>query len=164
MTARLKGRYREVERLLADVVHWAQGQEPVDAVALVGSYARGQARMASDADIVILTRSFEQYATDSSWLVQLRPGSRLIRSATWGPLLERRFRLPSGLLLDLGLVSPAWADLPLDPGTRRVLSDGHRILYDPQSLLERAVEALSEGCEVVITQRSSGDALRTRCP
>lgn len=96
MTAHLKGRYRQVERLLADVVLWAEEQEAVLAVALVGSHARGQARMASDVDIIILTSSFEQYAADSSWFVQLRPGSRLVRSATWGPLLERRFRLRSG--------------------------------------------------------------------
>jgi len=57
------------------------------------------------------------------------PGSRLIRSRTWGPVRERRFRLASGLIVELGIAPSSWAEIPLDAGTRRVLRDGHRVLY-----------------------------------
>ncbi|PPK98692.1 nucleotidyltransferase-like protein [Kineococcus xinjiangensis] len=145
MSARLKGRYRQVERLLADVVAWARDRGDVEAVALVGSYARGRAGMASDVDLTVLTPAFAELAADGEWFERLRPGSRLIRSAAWGPLLERRYRLRSGLQVEVGLVSSSWAQLPLDPGTRRVLGDGHRVLHDPRGLLARAGEALTAG-------------------
>lgn len=142
MSARLKGRGRQVGRLAADPVSWARAQPDVDAVVLVGSYARGTAGMASDVDLVMLVSRFEQLADDVAWFAALRPDSKLIRAKSWGVLLERRFRLRSGLQVELGLVSPTWAELPLDPGTRRVLSDGHRILYDPHALLSNAAAAL----------------------
>jgi hypothetical protein len=48
----------------------------------------------------------------------------------------------TGLQVDVGLASPAWAELPLDPGTRRVLTDGHIVLYDSLGLLSRVGKEL----------------------
>ncbi len=70
------------------------------------------------------------------------PRARLIRDQLWGPLRERRVRLRSGLQVELGVVTPAWAALPLNPGTARVLGDGCRILHDPEGLLGEALAAL----------------------
>ncbi|WP_345713251.1 nucleotidyltransferase domain-containing protein [Kineococcus glutinatus] len=145
MSARMKGRHRETERLLTDLTRWAQDQVDVHAVALVGSHARGRARMASDVDLVVLSPAFARLAADTTWFTRLRPGSRHVRSATWGPLLERRHRLRSGLLVELGLAAPEWAALPLDAGTHRVLRDGHRVLHDRHGLLARAAAALDPG-------------------
>lgn len=143
MSARLKGRHREVNRLLGVITGWARSRADVNAVALVGSYARGTAGMASDVDLVVLTPAFAQLAADPGWFRPLRPGSRLIRSAAWGALLERRYRTPSGLHVEVGLASPAWAELPLDAGTHRVLRDGHRILYEQDGLLTHARRSLT---------------------
>ena len=134
-------RRREVEELLVDVADWARSRDDVQAVALVGSYARGHDRPSSDVDLVVLAPTFAHLAADLTWFSTLRPGSRLIRSVTWGPLLERRFSTTSGLVVELGLASPTWARLPLDAGTRRVLRDGHRVVHDPCGLLLRAGEA-----------------------
>ncbi len=85
--------------------------------------------MASDVDLVVLS---DNPATleDAVWFERLRPGARLIRSKVWGPVRERRYRFASGLIVELGIAPSSWADVPLDEGTRRVLSGGHRILYD----------------------------------
>lgn len=143
VSARLKGRRRQAELIALDVARWARARDDVEVVALVGSYARGAERMASDVDLVIVTPHFARLAADASWFEQLRPGSTLIRAMAWGPLLERRYRLRGGLHVELGLVSPTWAALPLDPGRRRVLSDGHTVLYDAHGLFSRASEALA---------------------
>jgi predicted nucleotidyltransferase len=144
-----------VEQLASDLVGWAGSHEDVDAVALVGSYARGTAGMASDVDIVILTARFAQLAEDVSWFARLRPGSELIRAKAWGPLLERRFRLRTGVHVELGLVSPSWAELPLDLGTRRVLADGHRVLYDQHGLLSNAGEAVKRSSRMTAGYRDA---------
>lgn len=142
MTTRLKGRRREVARVVDDVARWAERHEAVHGVALVGSYARGAERMASDVDLVILTADPDALA-DTPWFPTLRPGAALIRTMRWGPVRERRYRLRSGLLVELGLAPDDWAAVPLDAGTRRVLADGHRVLYDT-GVLAAAVAGLGE--------------------
>ena len=109
---------------------------------LVGSYARGAERMGSDVDVVVLTEHLERYAPAQMWFQALRPGARLMRIAAWGPVNEQRYRLRSGLVVEVGITSPDWARVPLDPGTARVLSDGHRVLHDPHHTLARAGAAL----------------------
>ena len=142
MSTRFKARRRDVERLLVDITTWACSVDNVHALVLVGSYARGQARMGSDVDLTILSDNAEGDLSDGAWFRQLRPGSQLIRSETWGPVQERRYRLRSGLHVELGFAPLSWARVPLDAGTRRVLGDGHRILHDPHHLLAGAVREL----------------------
>ena len=45
----------EVRLLLATLREWAEGRPDVVAVVLVGSWARGDARMDSDVDVELLT-------------------------------------------------------------------------------------------------------------
>ena len=138
MTARLKGRRRQVDRLLGDLMAWAERRPAVAAVVLVGSYARGGERMASDVDLVVLTSDPDGCSAGSGWFAGLRPGSRLVRQQSWGPVEEQRYRLRSGLLVEVGVAAPSWAAVPLDAGTRRVLADGHRVLHDPRGTAGRA--------------------------
>ncbi len=83
------------------------------------------------------------YPAAGGWFGQLRPDSRLIRSAVLGPVREQRYRLRSGLLVEVGLAPTTWADVPLDPGTHRVLADGHQILHDPNDTLACVQKALA---------------------
>lgn len=139
VTARLKGRRRGAERAISMATSWAIAQAPVTGLLLVGSYAYDRPKMASDVDLVVLTSVPRLYICDLSWVEALFPRAHLIRTKTWGPLTELRLRLKSGLQVEVGITRPAWADVPLDPGTARVLSDGCRILYDSAGLLEKAV-------------------------
>ena len=42
----------------------------------------------------------------------------------------------------MGIASPSWASTdPVDEGTRRVVEDGMRIVYDPDRLLVRLADA-----------------------
>ena len=138
MTPRLKGRRRQAEAVICAVTRWAGEQNDVSALALVGSYAYGHPRMASDVDLVLVTDDPDRHARGLDWIVFYDPRAQLIRDQWWGPLRERRVRLHSGLQVELGITWPTWASLPLDPGTQRVLRDGCRILHDPQSRLKEA--------------------------
>ncbi|MEV6812364.1 nucleotidyltransferase domain-containing protein [Micromonospora sp. NPDC051296] len=109
---------------------------------VVGSWARGAARMDSDVDIIVVTDN-RRYADPGNWTGLL--GGEAVRLAEWGLLQEVRVRRPSGFEVEMGIVPPSWADTdPVDPGTRRVVSDGHRIRYDPAGLLA----ALSAACRI----------------
>jgi uncharacterized protein len=108
----------------------------------VGSYAYDSPRMASDVDLVLVTSDLGRHAEDLDWVAAFDRKAKLIRDQAWGPLRERRVRLRSGLQVELGVVSPTWASLPLDHGTARVLRDGYRILHDPEGLLREATASL----------------------
>jgi hypothetical protein len=65
----------------------------------------------------------------------------------YGVLWSRRLWLERVRFeVEIGFVRPSWAELnPLDPGTRRVVADGCRILYDPDRLLGACVPQWSGG-------------------
>lgn len=132
----------EIEPLLAHVGRWAQGRPDLVAVALVGSRARGTARIDSDLDLVFLSRDPDLYTQSEDWAHELGAGE-IGASARRGVLLEQRLRMASGLELDVGIGPPRWASVaPLDDGTKRVASQGLRIVYDPEGVLaglQRAV-------------------------
>ncbi|WP_134129980.1 nucleotidyltransferase domain-containing protein [Kribbella pratensis] len=65
MSARLKGRRLRAEAAIDGITAWAQSQGDVQGLALVGSYAYGRPRMASDVDIVLVTAT--RTATSAEW-------------------------------------------------------------------------------------------------
>ena len=132
-----------VEDVLTRVVRWAETRSDIRAVALVGSYARHAERTDSDIDLAILTFSPDRYTRDEDWVIELGLGN-LVQTEDWGAIKERRLRLPDGLEIEVGIGEPTWASVdPLDPGTRDVVNNGMRPLYDPDGLLQRLQLACS---------------------
>lgn len=142
------GRRAECAAVLESVVRWAVGRDDVRAVGLAGSWARDAAHQGSDVDVVLLTDTPAHYLRRTDWVVAAvgQAGARLVRTATWGPLTERRVRLRSGLEVEVGVARPAWAAVaPVDPGTAGVVADGFRALHDPDGLLAALVAAVTAG-------------------
>ena len=134
----------EVRAVVERVVRWAAARPDVLAVGLAGSRARGAARADSDVDLVVLTAGPDGYRGDG-WAAEAVGPADDVRTQWWGPLLERRFRLPGGLEVELGFAPGHWAATPVDPGTARVVADGFVVLHDPSGLLGRLVEELARG-------------------
>lgn len=124
-----------IEQLLDRAHAWAREQPDIRGLALVGSWARGSARTDSDVDLVVLTTASDRYLSDDEWSAALG-ATRVLPTQAWGPLTERRLLLEDGLEVEVGLTDPAWAATdPVDPGTLRVVTDGMRILHDPDGRL-----------------------------
>jgi len=91
--------------------------------------------MGSDIDLVLLTLHVAHYAETDDWIHEVG-GEALLRTATWGPSVERRVRATSGLELELNFAPPYWAAIhPVDAGTRRAAAGGIQVLHDPDGLL-----------------------------
>lgn len=145
----ISAREDEVKLLLAAAITWASAQGDIQALALVGSHARGEATADSDVDLIVLTDSVERYTGGDNWLAAFG-ASRVIAKRSWGAITERRVLLPSGLEIEVGFGRPCWASLsPLDPGTRGVVAGGTRVLYDPRGILAALVHqvAVADGAE-----------------
>ena len=140
----------QAERILQIIVDWAKTQPTIQAVAVVGSHARGTARAESDIDLMLLATNPQAFRADVAWLDAIdwnAIGSRPMKwqDEDYGELWSRRLWLEqNGGEVEFGFASPSWADVnPLDPGTRRVIADGCCILHDPKKILSRLCAAVS---------------------
>ena len=131
-------RVAEYQTVVAGATTWAESQADIVAVGVVGSWARGTPNADSDVDFVVLTPRTTAYTEDDGW-IEAAIGQTLpvVRRAEWGPLTERRLKLPSGFEIEFGFVEPSWARIdPIDPGTAEVVADGGLLpVYDPEALL-----------------------------
>ncbi|MEU2285108.1 nucleotidyltransferase domain-containing protein [Streptomyces sp. NPDC013178] len=136
-------RETEVREVVERVTRWAEKRSDVAGALLVGSYARGAARPDSDVDLVVLTTQPSRYAEDEEWVRELALGE-VVRVQAWGPVTEWRHVTASGLEVEVGIGPTDWARTdPLDAGTRRVVMDGARLLYDPAGVLATLIRACS---------------------
>ncbi|HBY94879.1 MAG TPA: hypothetical protein DEP84_13130 [Chloroflexi bacterium] len=128
-----------ITAFLEAVIAWAEDRCDVVGRALVGSYARGVARPDSDIDLVILSESPADLL-DGSWPARFGD----VQSSSiedYGASKSRRIFYCNGLEVEFGIAAPNWASIPLDAGTKRVLTDGVKVLYDPKQLLRAANQA-----------------------
>jgi Streptomycin adenylyltransferase len=114
--------------------NWASAQPDIKAVALVGSYARDASTEGSDVDLLILTTDVAKYFSDRSWVSRFGADSEC-RIEDWGKVRSLRTFYSDGLEVEYGFTTPDWAQKPMDAGSLRVVSDGMKILFDPQNIL-----------------------------
>lgn len=133
---------RMIEQFLSAVVQWASAQLDIVAVALVGSYARGTARPTSDVDLVILTSCPQQYLQTTGWAATFGPTAKLAIE-DWGKVTSLRVWYEGGKEVEFGITTPEWIAHPIDEGTRKVISDGIKILFDRHGYLADAISEQS---------------------
>jgi hypothetical protein len=120
---------------------WAREQTDIDAVALVGSYARGTATKDSDVDLMILSSSITQYFASKEWLSQFG-AVRHSETETWGKVETLRVFYETGCEIEYNFAAPSWADIPVDPGTKPVVDGGMKILFDRNQRLHALQQAV----------------------
>lgn len=129
----------DVKNLLERIPLWAKARSDIRAVALVGSWARDAARPDSDVDLMLLVLEPELFEREIEWLEEISPSKpERWQDEDYGAVWSRRVFLNDGGELEFGFSTPEWASVtPLDAGTFRVISDGCRVLYDPEGILEQ---------------------------
>jgi nucleotidyltransferase-like protein len=136
-------RQAEYERVTASLGVWAAHDSRIVGLAIVGSWPRGDARMTSDVDVVVLSDTVDYFVRTDRWVgVALPEPAEIVRTAHWGALTERRTRLASGLEVEFGFATRRWGDTgPVDSGTAGVIAAGCEIVHDPERLLAAVVAA-----------------------
>jgi predicted nucleotidyltransferase len=132
----------DVDSFLQMFLEWVGKQQSIEGLALVGSRARDTATEQSDVDLIILTCERDAYFRNVDWLSQFGEVERFQRE-TWGVVETIRATYTNGLEVEYNFAAPAWADLPIDPGTRRVVNEGFKSLLDPNGRLESLMLASS---------------------
>lgn len=141
-------REAEMRRAVDRVTRWAANRSDVVGLLLVGASARGAARPDPDLDLVVLSTTPARYAEDDVWTREPALGEA-IRVQGRGPLIAWRCLTGSGLEVEVGVGSAHWARTdPVDAGTRRVVTDGARTLYDPAGILGALIRACVRGAQL----------------
>ena len=123
-----------IQPFLDQVVLWAVENADIQAVALVGSYARAKATLSSDIDLVLLVDDPGKYLADTCWISQFGLPARQ-QVEDYGRLTSLRVWYMDGPEVEFGLTDPDWAAQPLDEGADRVIMDGVKVLHERSPLL-----------------------------
>jgi len=123
-----------INKFFFDVTHWSAAQPNILALALVGSLARGNATASSDVDLVLIALKPDIYLNNTDWVGQFgRIAKTQIES--YGLVTSIRVWYFGGLEVEYGITDKSWAAEPLDAGTRQVINDGMRILFERNNIL-----------------------------
>jgi uncharacterized protein len=135
----------KVDSILAHVVQWAVNRADIQAVVLVGSWARGTARLDSDIDLMLLTPYPKRFQDSEKWINEINWQALGYEINGWedkeyGVIWSRHVYLQDGTEIEFSFGAPSWASTqPIDEGTCRVIRDGCCVLYDPKSLISELI-------------------------
>jgi predicted nucleotidyltransferase len=127
------------DELIKAVTPWAEKHVDIVSVALVGSHARGNARLDSDVDLVIQCARPARYLRDLTWISEFGVVQD-VSVEDYGLVQSVRVFYADGSEVEYGITSSEWVTLPLDEGTITVLRNGVLVLLDRDGALTRAVE------------------------
>lgn len=119
---------------LDEILNWGENDASIDAVILVGSYARGTQTNDSDVDLVILTPQKTELVSDPVFIHRFGKAEK-VSVERWGACTSIRV-FYDDMEVEFGIVEPSWLDVPLDAGTRRTLTDGYQVILDKKGYFD----------------------------
>jgi hypothetical protein len=137
----------EAASLKTLVTKWVANNDDLRALALCGSWARGNPHPDSDLDLIVLAPS-TAIATRAHLVATIPFASigyeiQACRWATYGVVHSAHIALSPMIELELSFAALNWASTtPVDEGTRRVVADAFAILTDKDQALATLVAAL----------------------
>jgi predicted nucleotidyltransferase len=133
---------KQVKDLLRAVVKWAEIQPDILGIALVGSYARDEAKIDSDVDLVFLTLNPKELIDKPEWITEFGK-AKSFEFEDWGVVTSLRVFYQDGLEVEYGITTIEWVIEPLDESTHQVIADGMKVLLDKSGFLEQALKEVS---------------------
>jgi len=137
-----------VNALTAAVANWAIERNDIRAMAMLGSWVRGNPRPDSDLDLLLLSELAPDYQRCNTWLTAIdfqNAGFRLHsnESAVYGVVWSQHVHLLPAADLELTFAQCLWAHTdPVDAGSRVVVEDAFRIIFDRDGILAKLVDAV----------------------
>lgn len=118
-----------MEMFLEDIKQWAENEEQVESIIVVGSYARGTYKETSDIDLVIITSNKKEMLKNQNF-IKLFGDVNKSQIEYYGACTSIRVWYKDGKEVEFGIVNPTWIEKPLDNGTNKVLNDGFKVIID----------------------------------
>jgi predicted nucleotidyltransferase len=136
----------EIVPIVSPIVSWSRRRPDILGLAVVGSWARGNARPDSDVDLILLLNEPETFRRQA-WLDEIMWHEGHVvhwHDADYGVAWSRHLQLSASGEIELTFCHPWWADTdPVDAGTAEVVSGGCRVLLDKSGLFEKLLSVVS---------------------
>ncbi len=123
-----------VQSFLFEFKRWAATEAQIEAVALVGSHARGTASETSDLDLIVIVSPPNVYLEYRQW-AELFGDVIRDQIEDYGACTSLRVWYSNELEVEFGFCKTSWAELPLDDGTQQVISGGMKVLFERTAML-----------------------------
>jgi len=141
----------DANAIMCMVSDWAVNHEDIRAMAVVGSWARGDPHQPSDIDLWLLSDQAAEYRRHWEWLTEISfegAGYRILSSedASYGVVWSRHITLTPAAKVELTFAQCSWARVdPVDLGTRSIVKDAFEIIFDKDGTLAKVVNAVISG-------------------
>jgi uncharacterized protein len=138
----------DVHAVTAVVANWAIKRDDIRAMAMLGSWVRGNPRPASDLDLLLLSDLAADYQCRRAWLTEIdfqKAGFRLrsSESTVYGVVWSQHVHLLPAAEVELTFARCSWARTdPVDTGTYVVVRDAFQIIFDRDGILAKLVDAV----------------------
>lgn len=118
--------YKQVSKKLKEI---GQHTSDIECILIVGSVAKGTNIIGSDLDIMIITTNKSFLVQDKSFIeyfeIVINSKIKYYRACT-----SIRVWYQDENEIAFWIVDPSWISLPFDSGTRKVLTEGYKIIID----------------------------------
>lgn len=121
-----------MEQFIKKLEEWALGNNDIESMIIVGSYARGTNKDTSDLDIVLVTTNKCKMVETQEFTKHFGDVEKK-QTEYYGECTSIRVWYKSGQEIEFGIVESSWIAVPLDSGTKNVLSDGYKIVVDKKA-------------------------------
>lgn len=120
---------------MLSIKKWAEYDENIRSVILVGSYARQEQKIDSDIDLCLLMRNPNTFIRDPFSLKRFGQIEKICEE-DYGHVTSLRVFYDHDLEVEFGVTDIHWSKTPLDQGTKKVLEDGYKVIIDKDQLFE----------------------------
>jgi hypothetical protein len=122
-----------VDGFLFEFKRWAVTEAGIHAVALIGSHARKSATEVSDVDLIVVVSPPNMYLKYRQWTSLF---GNVVREQTeqYGKCTSLRVWY-DGIEVEYAFVDEDWAALPVAEDTRKIVSDGMKVMFERKPLL-----------------------------
>lgn len=123
---------------LDNVKNCAKDNDMINAVVLIGSYAREEQRDDSDVDLVIISTTPKLFLEDEDFINNFGKVTKT-QKEDYERVTSIRVWYEDGMEVEFGITSPLWISKPLDEGTLKVLKDGYKVVLDKKNYFTNMV-------------------------
>jgi hypothetical protein len=133
----------ETRKLIAVIQTVVRDRDDLRAMAICGSWARGNPRPDSDLDLLIIAEDPDSLHRRQNWIREFKfsdAGFEYVnhKTARYGVVWSAHIELKPDAELELTFGGESWASVdPTDPGTLDVVRDAFTILVDKDGVLQR---------------------------
>jgi hypothetical protein len=126
----------DISNFINEVEKWTREQDTIHALILVDSYGNGENREDSHVDLQLITTTPKLYIDNPSFVNNF---GVVVQSKIekHGIVNSIRIWYSNGLEVEFRITTPIWISTPLEEDTRKVLSNGYKVIIDNKNYFKK---------------------------